>query len=774
MGVLSLVLAHKDEQQSTSAQNKYSMAFTLDDAVTGPGRTEKRVLFGSIPGESASASLVSTASVASPASSSSNSEVNSPSSTVSPVTGDGNGNSNKELETEDNSVTTIVPSKDEGGNNNSKESSNGVYPAEGSILIGSSGGASDDEDKDDPADQRIVFIERLMGLHFASPGESSASDSVSSIGSGEEDVDNKKKIQSAKWASRTRKLSPSDSSSSSSSASSSSLSSPSLDQSMPDSIQIQPHPMLRYAAAAMMSRLIAAAARAQMESQAREQALVASRGGGKDKDDDAEEESVPVLLASLRDGQGETSVRSRSSQMYGRPMARTSSRGPLFPSSSSSIVNRVSPSSRAVNSMESSIHPLLQHLQALQALSTLQRMQRQRELSTAASDSGRQGDRALVMVAIPIASQESRPNVVTSAGPYGGHFAPRPSHYYPGHSAAPAYSVPVPAYRPLATHAVPMHMAAPPSHGYYGQYHGQYGHRSAGHYMPPPPSPYSPYAHHHPAAASASAARSGQPLHPAYSHVRPVVEVPIEVPVEVPVHVPVPVAAYPAQAIAGHPAIHAIAAQAAALAGHRGPIEHDTSDTATSDSQDQIVLFYDAEFHPESETEGSNSNSNSNTNSNGQGTNTNQQSNSNSNDDLQSSASEHKPIHGKGHHFLSSSPLPSNPSYHKMKLFHEMMSQKHASQPGVRYLPIAIQSNDQNNNLQQQQSPLPLVRGSFAGHPMQQQHLQQQQQQQPQETTQQPISQSPAQQQSAFIVISADDQQQRDQATVQPVVVERR
>ena len=807
VGALSLVLAHKDEQQSTSAQSKYSMAFTLEDAVTGP-RGEKRVHFGSIPGESASASLVSLASALS-----SQSEPVAPTTVSSSSSSD----SGKEVESDDNSVTstTVTASttvKNDTSSNNNKDSpvNSHILSGDGSIVISSSGASSDDDEKDDSADQRIVFIERLMGLHFASPSSESSSE-VNSESNDDSSVDQKKKVPSVKWTSRIRKLSPS--STSPIDISSSSSFSSSIEQ--PESIQMQAHPMLRYAAAAMMSRLIAAAARAQMENQAKEQQsltfVAASRGGAKDKDDDAEEESVPVLLASLRDGPSDNSLRPRSSHMYGRPMARTSSRGPLFTASSSSsspvTVNRFAPSyQRNVDS----IHPLIQHLQALQALSSLQRLQRQREMSSQMETVvNRQGDRALVMLAVPIAPQETRPNVVITNA-YGPGISPftRASQYY-GHSGehqspyAASYSVPIGAAypRPMVSHSVAVHPAIA-SGSYYGQYHG----RPGGHYLPPPPaagsgaSAHSPVgassphytSYHHPASHPVSG-RVGQPLHSAYSHVRPVVEVPIEVPVEVPVHVPVPVTAYSAPTIVGHPAIHAIASQAAALAGHRGPIEHDTSDTATSDSSDQIVLLYDAELHPDSDNDNSNNNNNHNNGNTGSfGSNQNA-------DDLQSSASEAKPMNNKLHHFLSTSSLPSNPSYHKMKLFHEMMSQKHASQPGVRYLPIALQSSEQSNNPLPQQSmssvsshPLHFTRNTFDSQHQQQQQIshempshQQQQQQLPQQMMSHsqipPTQQSPSHQQAAFIVISADEQQpqqqqqqHRDQSTLQPVVVERR
>ena len=585
---MTLVLAHKDES-TTTVHNKYGMSFPLDDVIQS--KSEKSILMG-VPGESAAVVLTETTTSSSgSAASAANEAVN-----------------NESVDGETGPTTTASSAKE----------SDKDMPAEGAILIG-----SDEEDKSlDENDQRIVFIERLMGLHLTSPNESQGPENMSNT-NGETTNDQRKR---SKWESRTQRL-------------------PSASDNSPDSMRsqmdVQPHPMLRYAAAAMMSRLIAAAARAQMESQAREAAML--RGGAKDKDDDVEEESVPVLLASLRSNdpsEGMRNMRSSASSathMYGRPSLPRSARGPLGgPTQRMSSVQH----QRFVPPPTSQNHPLLQQLQALQVLSALQRMQRQREtVMSPESRPGEKGSPALVMVAIPIQSQESRQQA-QQVYPQA-YMQPQYRSYYP--YAAPYATYP--SYRPIA-HPAPSQSYAMPIHA-----------------VPPPPSHYayrpSPYSHA--ATYPTHALTRSQALHPAYSQVRPVIEVPVEVPI--PYHVPVPVAAYPAQTLHAH-GPHALPIH--------GDVSRGDADNSASDS-DQIVLFYDAELQ------------NDNENSDNSG---------NSNDDLQSSASEHRIMHtmsGKSHSFLSSGhQLPMNPSQTKLKLFREAMNQKYAARPGVRYLPTGI------------------------------------------------------------------------------------
>ncbi|KAI1286943.1 hypothetical protein HDE_10711 [Halotydeus destructor] len=254
LGALTLVLAQKDE----SVPNKYGMAFPLDDASSV--RSEKRTMFG-IPGEG---SLP----------------------TQAPVVEE---TTMTEVVTE--TPTTVKSDVFEAKDVPVQE------PTEGgpAVMV-----AGDEDEKVDDNDQRIVFIERLMGLHLSGPAGQDG-EQVNS----QDNVHDPKKVN-AKWATRTRKFSfpipPQEAQPA---------------QAIPSAEQ--PHPMLRYAAAAMMSRLIAAAARSQMEAQSREALMM--RGGAKDKDDDSEDESVPVLLATVRED--EPSIQDiRSRPMYGRPMPR--------------------------------------------------------------------------------------------------------------------------------------------------------------------------------------------------------------------------------------------------------------------------------------------------------------------------------------------------------------------------------------------------------------------------------------------------------------------
>ena len=747
VGILSIVLANKDESSSlaptvpsspvasASRGNKYSsMPFTLDDAVIQARNEKSRVLFGVIPGEAISSSAIISNSLPS----------SQESTTTSAPSLDVNNNNNDN----DDPVTTTNPV------NETKDS-----PAEGTITITADldTDGSDGKNKDE-ADQRIVFIERLMGLHLAaaaSAANSSPSEENPS-GPASDDDDDIKDNKRVKWSSSRSKKFPE------------SLQESVMSQGVPLG---EPHPMLRYAAAAMMSRLIAAAARAQMESQAREQAMMI-RGllsplSAKDKDDtDAEEESVPVLLASIR---SERTMSPIHHSMYGRPsLSARNSRGPLdlgMPSVASRSKMMMMASNGLQGNPAAVLHPLLQHLQTLQALSALQRMQQQEQRPSRSrgeaghserlmmdmmSDRADKSGPALVMVAIPIGDQPEASEMRHRAYPY------RSYNPYSSHPHSPAY----PVYRAPPMNAYPSY---PP------QMHASYGFamnaplassRSAyfahPHAYPPHPFgassrlPPHPHSHNH------------YPHHHQYSmQGRPVIEVPIEVPVpvHVPVHVPV---AYPSGPSQVQPAYHGLPAHtvvgAAAAAGRIASEESSSSsnhDNSPSDS-DQIVLFYDADLPNESEG------------SNGHQQGVNHQSNHQEpHDDLQSSASEHKAMYGasKGHHFLSSHPMPAGPSLNKMKLFREMMAQKHASQPGIRYFPVAVQSEVEQeavSSKQQQQLQKQLkLEGLSAESRLTVGKIQEPDQQQIQ---QQPNGQQ--EHQSAFLVI----QDERNQ----PQAVERR
>lgn len=635
------------------------MAFPLDESASS--KAEKRVLFG-IPGEGNT--------VPTPASSD-----------AQPVTA---------TEPATELPTTVKP--EEGKDSGNQE---GDQPG-GAILIG-------DEDEKEDNDQRIVFIERLMGLHLTAPTNGQKGEEANADGMPQ---DPKNKVN-AKWASRTRKFS---------------IPLPSEAQPNQAIPQEQPHPMLRYAAAAMMSRLIAAAARAQMEAQAREAIMARSNGGAKDKDDEAEDESVPVLLATLRDEQQQAMRARQSPPMYGRPMPRPMMR-PQPPTmqqrqAMASMAQRLmaspsqqGPSARASAPSSETPHPMLaaiQQLQALQAIQHLQSMQRKGRAQSPISGSASAGSpresagqQSLAMVVIPIQSQESR-QLASHMSPYANQqyatqaaYA-RPS-YYPSpygaspYAAASPYGAAVSPYsaygyrqmahpHPAASYAVPVHMPMPM------------------HYPAHAPSPYSaygarPYGGHHYAHPQAGH------IHPAYSHMRNIIEVPVEVPV--PVHVPVPVAVRdPRQQ---HISMASMASMAQALQA-RGVGDSDQS----SSDQDHIVLLYDAEVQDQDEGE-----------------------------DLQQSASDahEKMAYGpKGHPFLNQQ-LPSHMSANKLKLWRELIGAKHAAQPGVRYMPVAM--------AQQEESQPQSHHGHFS-------HQAGSGQLQGQETQQQ---------QPAFIVLS-DDQEQ--------------
>ena len=741
LGILSIVLANRDDSvvppvakassQQQSGSNKFGMSFTLDDAMMIQRKNQgsnKAVIFGVIPGEGASAII-----------SNSVSEATASSTTTAPPS-DVNNDNDDGFGLPVDKIT-----------NETKDA-----PAEGTITITADLDSLDSDsasNKSNNDDQRIVFIERLMGLHLnASPSEEVPS-------APHTDDDEESRGNRVKWSSssRVRKFPGSE---------------------IGEGI---PHPMLRYAAAAMMSRLIAAAARAQMEAQAREQAmmmrsLMSERTSGKDKDDmsEAEEESVPVLLASLR---SERTVSPMS--MYGRPaMSSRNSRGPLDIGMPSSRSRMMMMSSNGIQSP--AFHPLLQHLQTLQALTAIQRLQHSQSVRGGRSrdsidrlgsegimmieraSSGPSDRPAMVMLAIPMGERSESlmsgqqklfypPSPVRSYDPYSAY---RPmSHSYPMHaypSYQPYHVAYPPPMHPSASYGYPVHHAPPMSR--------------SGHY----PHPHSYHPHSYAAPHMTFAATHSRGVHPhhqsqSYHQGRPVIEVPIEVPV--PVHVPVPVP-YPSHEVSGPlsaqtayhglPAHTVVGAAAAVAAGRVAGEEHSSNDNAPSDS-DQIVLFYDADA--QNENEGPHNAGN------------NGQNHQDSGDDLQSSASEHKMFAAsKAHAFLSSHPMVSgsNPSINKMKLFREMMSQKHASQPGIRYLPVAVQSEVEQEGPAQQPKAL-----KFQGLParlaianVQQQNEQQQNQQQPNGQQEQNSGQSQQHVQPAFLVI----QDERDQ----PQAVERR
>lgn len=135
-----------------------------------------------------------------------------------------------------------------------------------------------------------------------------------------------------------------------------------------------------------------------------------------------------------------------------------------------------------------------------------------------------------------------------------------------------------------------------------------------------------------------------QPAHmqAAYSHVRPVIEIPIEIPI--PVHVPVPV--------------------------NMPSKEHD-HDPSASEADQVAIVYYDTDGQDGHEHE----------------------------DHMEPHASESREsyyrsaVGPKGHPYLSR-PLPDIQSAAKLKLWREQVSAKHAAQPGVRYVPVAIATDE--------------------------------------------------------------------------------
>ena len=131
---------------------------------------------------------------------------------------------------------------------------------------------------------------------------------------------------------------------------------------------------------------------------------------------------------------------------------------------------------------------------------------------------------------------------------------------------------------------------------------------------------------------------------------RPVIEIPIEVPI--PVHVPVPVS----YGQGSHP-------------------QHQDNDydTSASEAEQVAIVYYDPEANEGPNDEGS--------------------------DHLEPQTSEsHENTFTinpsqKGFHYLSRS-MPSTQSATKLKLWREYVGAKHAAQPGVRYIPVAVSSDD--------------------------------------------------------------------------------
>lgn len=183
----------------------------------------------------------------------------------------------------------------------------------------------------------------------------------------------------------------------------------------------------------------------------------------------------------------------------------------------------------------------------------------------------------------------------------------------------------VPVHVPVASYQRPVYHQ-PPYHG--GNYQAE--HHSA---------PYQAAAYHQ---------RPNPPMQSAYSHSRPVIEIPIEIPI--PVHVPVPVNYQPSR-------------------DQNSEQDHDTS---ASEPEQVAIVYYDPEnqdsFHEQDQIEPQTSESHE--------------------------VSFRVSPGMKNFPFLAK-PYPDNQSAAKMKLWREYMNAKHSSQPGVRYVPVAI-ANDES------------------------------------------------------------------------------
>ena len=436
---------------------------------------------------------------------------------------------------------------------------------------------NDEKLEEGDGNPRIVFIERLMGLHLSAPfrnsqeSNSNISEFDGPLVSPPIDAFNQPSDKmNAKWATRMRKFSiplqP--------------------ENQVPLQIPQQPNPMLRYAAAAMLSRLVAAAAKAQMEAQIRESVTNQINETGKDKDEDVEEEVVPVIVATMKDEKSQ--VPRSLLHMYGRPVLRESKPIPFTSHQHQRQIPAMSsmPQRAFVNVPQVRQVPL-------------------REPSPIQRRTGSDPQPFLVMLALPVQPAESRHSPVNIQLPHNPDQSfvnqNQPTHM-PFYPTVP-YPVPYikPNHKNTVSYAVPVHVPVPVNYPF------QYHHRPV--YQFPAQRPIG-----------------------AYSQVQPVIEVPVEVPVpyHVPIQVPISV-----------------------------KVNQIPDNELTASDRDQIVLLYQG-----------------------------------GNEDLDSASSENKLTHApvgsqKGSFFLNH-PMPSIMSPHKMKLWKEYVSEKHAAQPRVRFIPIAV------------------------------------------------------------------------------------
>ncbi|XP_074593419.1 uncharacterized protein LOC141849122 isoform X1 [Brevipalpus obovatus] len=626
--VLSLVLAQRDE-----AASKYGMAFPIEEASS---RAEKRV----------AASLTVSSPSASASAASSVTGVPGEGSNVDGLTTQSPNGQSDDGKAAIAAASGVSSSEQDGNNKADSDSTSSGSP---------SGSGDGDEDKAENGsgdrNPRIVFIERLMGLHVTAPlrqsdgpqsgsGEDKESLADSVLPSGPKNPLDK---LNAKWASRMRKFSIP-------------LPSSGTDSQPQGPLADQPNPMLRYAAAAMMSRLVAAAARAQMEAQAQEAMNnhQMSAREGKDKDEEGEDETVPVIVATMRDEReraaGPNGIPLRPHvmpPMYGRPMTP---RGPLVRGPPNGGMPFHQHQHQPLNAIQHGPRHAMPSMAQRTYVAPPPPPQQPQPVPQPTMRSGpmgpmqRRGGPVLVMLAVPVdsgASGEGRSSIqiapIMSASGSSNviHFPSSTQRVSAGHG--PFYpSVPYTYARPhypasmAASYAVPVHMPVPVMPSYYQ--------RQVYHY---------PVSYSH-----ASRADVPQAIPAAASASRPVVEVPIEIPV--PYHVPMQVPMASGRSAAGARVAYAHSA-------------HPDNEVSDSQPEHQLVLLYEGEVHHDGSSQ-----------PNGE--------------DLEPSASD-AGFHPANVPFAITRPLPSVVGPNKMKFWREMAT-KHAVQPGVRFVPVAVASSE--------------------------------------------------------------------------------
>jgi len=669
IGVFSLAVAQ--HHQETKAQSKYGLAFSLSDAasITADKSSDSS---SSVPGEGLNAGeTVSTTTV------------DPPTTTLVPTSAGDEG-----------SITvTVIP--DEKNKDDADRDGPTIVIASGSNSDNSDDKSSSESSADDESgnngleeqnNPRIVFIERLMGLHVTAPGGEKgdkdapfgdADGTGQSIGGGSKSPLDK---INAKWASRLRKfsipiMSPDQQRES--------MSTSSLPSSSSSSSFEPPNPLLRYAAAAMMTRLLAAAARAQVQHQ--RPMMMA-----KDKDDDAdgEEDTVPILLATMRNDRGPLGPSGPERPippMYGRPMPR----GPIeqqsnYQSAAASIyaqrLQQIQQQQQQQQMIASSAPISVQHRVMYEPESQkrpsimIQQMANQQRALMAATLAQRLQQQptpiapVMVLLHIPQQVAESRMGLINVASP------PQPSPYVPMmpfvHHSPPVVA---PIY-PQVPYA--FRMASQASHAY--PFYPMQQQRQVP--LQVIPIDASPQVYHRPQqSVNHFAQQRASPMQGSYSHIRPIIEVPVEIPV--PVHVPIVVHQ---QQYMNHYQPQQHSSPFYPYLAHHD--QHNDQETSASEQHDQVaIVYYDPDGHESSE-----------------GGHVDQMEASAAETNDQPTYERLPPGSPKGDHFLAR-PLPKIQSPNKMKLWREMVGAKHASQPGVKYQTVSFVDRNEKQSRQHQQ-----------------------------------------------------------------------